>query len=94
MEAEGWYKDPFGLHEARWFSDGRPTALVRDGGAEATDPPPDTPLTGPPVPVDVTPGTDGEDLRRADEAERSDQIFDPNATAEGAWEAFGQSGGD
>ena len=29
MSAEGWHEDPFAVHEARWFSDGRPTALVR-----------------------------------------------------------------
>ncbi|MGO8869931.1 MAG: hypothetical protein ACLQPH_00750 [Acidimicrobiales bacterium] len=94
MQAEGWYKDPFGLHEARWFSVGAPTALVRDGASESTDPPPDTPLAGPPEPLDATPDHDGSDLRRADEAEKGDGIFDPNASAEGAWEAFGQSGGD
>ena len=32
MAAEGWYTDPFRLHEHRWFSDGTPTYLVRDGG--------------------------------------------------------------
>jgi len=32
MAEEGWYSDPYRLHEHRWFSDGKPTALVRDGG--------------------------------------------------------------
>jgi hypothetical protein len=37
---EGWYVDPFGVHAARWFSDGTPTALVRDqGGIESRDDP-------------------------------------------------------
>jgi hypothetical protein len=36
--AEGWYKDPTGHHSERWFSDGTPTALVRDGQVEAHDP--------------------------------------------------------
>jgi hypothetical protein len=38
---EGWYTDPFGLHEARWMSAGRPTKLVRDGTVESYDAPPD-----------------------------------------------------
>jgi hypothetical protein len=41
MREEGWYVDPFGHHEARWISDGSPTALVRDGQIESKDPPPD-----------------------------------------------------
>jgi hypothetical protein len=28
VEAEGWYRDPYELHTDRWFSAGRPTALV------------------------------------------------------------------
>ena len=38
--AQNWCPDPFGMHEARWFSNGIPTALVRDGADEAQDPPP------------------------------------------------------
>lgn len=38
---EGWYTDPFGRHEARWISSGRPTSLVRDGDVESRDEPPD-----------------------------------------------------
>ncbi len=41
MHEEGWYVDPFELHEARWMSDGKPTSLVRDGDVESQDPPPD-----------------------------------------------------
>lgn len=37
---QGWYEDPFRLHEARYFSDGRPTKLVRDGDTESYDEPP------------------------------------------------------
>ena len=37
---EGWFTDPYGIHEARWLSDGRPTKLVRDGGVESHDEPP------------------------------------------------------
>jgi hypothetical protein len=39
-EAQGWFDDPFRLHEARYFSAGRPTKLVRDGTAESYDEPP------------------------------------------------------
>ena len=34
---EGWCTDPFGRHEARWLSFGKPTKLVRDGGVETYD---------------------------------------------------------
>src|SRR5215467_12992103 len=37
---QGWHKDPFGLHEARYFSAGSPTKLVRDGSVEGYDEPP------------------------------------------------------
>jgi hypothetical protein len=36
----GWRRDPFGLHEARYFSDGEPTQVVRDGSITSYDPPP------------------------------------------------------
>src|SRR5262250_1303448 len=39
-ELQGWHADPFLLHEARYFSAGRPTKLVRDGRAESFDEPP------------------------------------------------------
>ena len=35
---EGWYEDPAGRHEYRWFSVGAPTDLVRDGPATGHDP--------------------------------------------------------
>ena len=41
MEAfQGWAPDPFALHEARYFSNGRPTSLVRDGDVQSYDAPP------------------------------------------------------
>ena len=43
---EGWYLDPYGIHEQRWMSVGRPTSLVRDSGTESHDGPPDRPLPG------------------------------------------------
>jgi hypothetical protein len=36
--AEGWYRDPSGSHEQRWFSAGKPTDLIRDGAVEGHDP--------------------------------------------------------
>ncbi len=66
--AEGWYHDPYGRHERRWFSAGAPTALVKDGDVEGRDEvsgPPPQPL----VPVEK-PGWDGgRDLVRADGVE-------------------------
>jgi hypothetical protein len=42
-QLQGWSADPFGLHEERYFSAGRPTKLVRDGTVESyEDPPSDT----------------------------------------------------
>jgi len=42
-ELQGWSDDPFNLHEARYFSAGRPTKLVRDGSVETYDEPPSEP---------------------------------------------------
>jgi hypothetical protein len=36
--AQGWYADPTGRHELRWFSAGRATPLVKDGTAESREP--------------------------------------------------------
>ena len=60
--AEGWYRDPFAIHEDRWMSQGRPTKLVRDGATESYDPPPDLPLPATLVPVDsgTAAGSSGE----------------------------------
>ena len=66
--AQGWYDDPFGLHEHRWFSAGEATSLVRDGDVEADDPPPSTVPRGQLSRAGAGPGpTDGSDLRRADD---------------------------
>jgi hypothetical protein len=38
----GWHEDPFRIHEERWVSvAGEYSKLVRDGGQESYDPPPD-----------------------------------------------------
>jgi hypothetical protein len=81
MRAEGWYQDPYHLHTDRWFSDGQPTDLVRDGRVESRDAPPDTPYPGPLVEAVEVPPVDGSDLRRADEAEEGR----PPGTAQQIW---------
>ena len=43
MRAQGWHRDPYGVHGERWFSDGKPTRLVRDEGVESYDAPPQEP---------------------------------------------------
>lgn len=70
MDEEGWYEDPFEVHEARWFSAGHPTDLVSDAGKESRDAPPDQPLPRPLVRWEAE-GFEG-DLRRADDASRCD----------------------
>ena len=73
LEVEGWYKDPYGRHENRWFSNGRATNLVRDDSATSHDEPPNEPIVGP--------------LVRADEVEvpfetvRADDGSDPQSPA-------------
>ena len=66
-ELEGWCTDPFGLHEARWLSDGVPTKLVRDNGVESYEEPPDEEWTVTPSLIVEEPldgGHEAEDLRR------------------------------
>jgi hypothetical protein len=72
--AIGWYRDPYGVHEDRYFSQGFPTKLVRDGGVESYDPPPGRLLPDQliPVPDDPADGPadgNGTDLRRAGDAD-------------------------
>jgi hypothetical protein len=90
MDEEGWFKDPYQRHEARWMSDGTPTALVRDAGVESQDAAPDEPMPVEiePVEVEAIPG-DSSNLKRADGAEA--QEFDPGALMDAADEGFGGS---
>ena len=67
MNAEGWYQDPYGRHDARWISDGEPTKLVRDGVRESYDSPPEDVTPGPLVELAAVELADGGDLVRADE---------------------------
>lgn len=65
VNAQGWYRDPYGIHEDRYFSAGEPTKLVRDSGAESYDPPPPYPPQTELVQVTRSMPTDSEDTRRA-----------------------------
>jgi hypothetical protein len=78
VQAEGWYRDPYLVHEDRWFSAGLPTKLVRDGGVEDYDPPPVGPPTVELVEVRPNQPADGSDLRRADDAS-TPAVYDPKA---------------
>ena len=86
-DAEGWYLDPYAIHEQRWFSAGKPSRLVRDGLVETNDPPPGRPFDGPlmPAPTDAAHAS-GSDLRRADEAENGDR----DAYSDAAFNTIGQ----
>jgi hypothetical protein len=83
MKEEGWFQDPFGVHQDRWISDGHPTALVRDNGVESHDPPPSGPDDVRPSLVrSVAPSASGpDDLRRADESA---------AASDRAWEVMAE----
>jgi hypothetical protein len=87
MNAEGWYEDPFGSHEARWFSDGAPTILVRDNGMESHDAPPSTNYAGDLTSIDDSADGTSDDLRRADSAEKP---FDPHDGVRAALDVFDQ----
>ena len=75
--AEGWYVDPYGVHQDRWFSAGVPSRLVRDDGVESEDPPPAGPCDGPLERATSTEGqvAHGDDLRRA--GDRQGEPYDP-----------------
>jgi hypothetical protein len=91
-DQEGWFTDPFLLHEERWLSNGRPTNLVKDGGAESFDAPPDRPPTQTPIRIEADPNaTGGSDLQRADSAE-SGEVVNPSDFRMAALDAFGQVG--
>ena len=74
VRAQGWYHDPYGVHEDRYFSAGTPTKLVRDNGQESYDPPPNRPLPdGDLLPAESA-GSESSpwsDLERADQPERT-----------------------
>jgi hypothetical protein len=76
VHAQGWYRDPYGIHSDRWFSDGQPTYLVRDQDVESRDEPPSWEPPLPLVPIAEVEVSDGSDLLRADELkkERPDPV--------------------
>lgn len=76
MNPQGWYRDPYGIHEDRYFSDGHPTKLVRDGGCEAFDAPPPGPVPEPLVEIPASECADGSDLLRADDRAAGPAVFD------------------
>jgi len=90
QEAQGWYRDPYGLHEDRYFSAGVPTKLVRDAGSESYDEPSARPL--PETQLVPAPSADGDenhgsDLRRADEAS-SDDPYSAEAAKRAAFDVM------
>ena len=62
------------------MSAGTPTSLVRDGGTESHDDPPDTPWTH--DPVLIVPVGSPDSIRRADDAQ--DEYFDPRRAIDAA----------
>jgi hypothetical protein len=90
--AQGWYRDPYGIHQDRYFSAGTATKLVRDGGREAYDTVPDRPLPeGDLVPAHEIDEErrDRADLRRADDA--SAEPYDPVVARRAALDVFDRS---
>jgi hypothetical protein len=70
--AEGWYVDPYGEHDARWFSEGTPTSLVRDDSIESRDEPPERPFVGPLERPEPSHTATASDMRRADDSSQPD----------------------
>ena len=87
---EGWYTDPFGRHEARWISNGRPTKLVRDAGVDSFDEPPDEAPVREAVRVEHPDAQRPGDLRRADAAEARGPSDDVD-TSDGVFDGFAES---
>lgn len=91
LQLQGWYRDPYAIHEDRYISQGMATKLVRDGGREVYDPPPDRPMpSGDLIPAEAADDDvpDGPDLRRAD-----DPASDPDRAKDAAFTVFDQSSG-
>lgn len=86
VEAEGWYEDPFSVHQHRWFSAGVPTSLVRDDGIEGKDPPPEDRFDGSLEMVTTdNPESGGNDLRRV--GDRQGEPYDPRKAFDTALDA-------
>jgi len=89
VKAQGWFRDPYHIHEDRYFSDGHPPKLVRDGDAECFDPPPPGPPDETLVEVGRSESSDGSDLRRADDGGRR-AAYDKKAAFWAALDAVAQ----
>lgn len=85
MAAEGWYCDPFGVHQHRWFSVGWPTDLVRDAGHESRDAPPAGDYLKPLLEIADT-SVDGNDLQHSDNP--ATRAYDPNETSWDLWHSY------
>ncbi len=78
-DEEGWFTDPFGRHEARWFSQGTPTKLVRDHEVESYDDPPDEEPSQEPQRIEEEVQADGgADLIRSGEPGGRDDLASLN----------------
>ena len=86
-DIEGWYRDPFKIHEARWFSDGTPTSLVRDAGVESRHEPPSTTYAGE---LELVPDS----LANTADVPIHPEDADQDATGERIAEIFEATGGD
>jgi hypothetical protein len=69
--AQGWYRDPFHVHEDRYFSAGNPTKLVRDGSQESNDDPPDLPYVADDASLDPPYSSDVAERRVFDQFDRT-----------------------
>jgi uncharacterized protein YxjI len=66
----GWFPDPFGRHESRWWDGAKWTEHVASHGRQSVDPP----VGGTPVPtVNTDAGRIANDVQRAGAAGRADQ---------------------
>jgi hypothetical protein len=63
VQAQGWYRDPYGVHGDRWMSGGQPTHLVRDEWVESYHAPPPREPPGPLIPVAAQQMTGGRPAR-------------------------------
>ena len=90
---EGWCTDPYGVHEARWLSNGAATPLVRDGDVEGHDPPPDEPFKVTPVLIwDArNPARSLEEIRREDEEEKAGASYNEEEATRRAFDVIDQS---
>ena len=89
----GWFRDPYHVHEDRYFSEGAPTKLVRDSGLESFDAPPDLPVPEPPVraPSHADRPATSSDMLRADDVER-EAPYDRRAACQKATTAIVRNG--